>query len=144
MAGEEAKRARAGADPGAGGMASGIAGGEVRATVTPGDAGDSPAPQHPLATPTTLTMPASQHAGGTERVTIASLRENMLIIGADGETLGAVDGPGAGNTVALKPDALGQPHWVPLDWVARVDDQAHLDRSARQARQEWAGQEPNG
>ncbi|HEY8596880.1 MAG TPA: DUF2171 domain-containing protein [Thermomicrobiales bacterium] len=142
MADEQSKGEQADVH-GVAGEAPGVAGGEVRATVTLGSADERPVPQHPLGPPpTTLTMPASQHVGGTERVTIASVRENMLLVGTDGETLGAIDGPGAGNTVALKPDTLGQRHWIPLDWIARVGDQAQLDRSVGQARQEWATSEP--
>ena len=76
MAGEQSKWDRAEADLGDG-VLPGADGGEVRATVAPDDAGDRPAPQHPLGPPTTLTMSASQHVSGTERVTVASLRENM-------------------------------------------------------------------
>ena len=143
MAGEQAKRDGADGTREQGGMGAGAVGGEVRATVTPGDGDERPVPQPTLGPPpTTLTMPASQHVGGTERVTVATFRENMLLVGADGETLGAIDGPGPGDTIGLKPDTLGQRHWIPRDWVARVGDQAHLDRPAGQARQEWADREP--
>ncbi len=124
---------------------SGGGGGEVRARTAPGAGDDSLAPQPPLGPPpTTLTMPASQQPGGTTRVTAASLRENMLLLGSEGETLGMIDAPGAGDTIGLKPDTLGRRHWIPLGWIARVDDQAHLDRSVGQARQEWLEREPTG
>lgn len=142
MALDQSRIDREGLEPGEG-TTRGV-GGEVRA-VAPGTGDEGPAPQPPLGEPpTTLTMPASQHPGGTTRVTVASLRENMLLLGSEGETLGAIDAPGAGDTVVLKPDTLGQRHWIPLGWIARVDDQAHLDRSTGQARQEWLENEPTG
>jgi hypothetical protein len=114
---------------------------EVRAQSDTDD--DTPPEQHPFGEPPeTLTMPATQVPGGTTDVSAASLRENMLVLGADGDTLGTVDGPDADNTVRLKPDTLGQAHWLPLDWIARVDDQAHLDRPTAQARQEWLAEVP--
>ena len=136
MTDEQLRGDRGDGDPDEGELLASAGGGEVRATATPDDVGERLAPQHPLGPPpTTLTMPATQYSGGTERVTVASFRENMLLVGSDGETLGAIDGPAPGDSIRLKPDALGQHHWVPLSWVARVDDQAHLDRSTRQARQ---------
>ena len=99
MASEQSKIEQAAMHDTAGKVPRGT-GGEVRATVTPGGNDECPAPQPPLGPPpTTLTMPASRHAGGTERVTVATLRENMLLVGADGETLGAIDGPGPGDTI---------------------------------------------
>jgi hypothetical protein len=68
----------------------------------------------------------------------------MLVLGADGETVGTVDSPAPGETVRLKPDTLGARHWLPLAWIARVDDQAHLDRPAMLARQAWLTNEPTG
>lgn len=116
---------------------------EVRVRAVPGEAVADAAPQHPLGPPpTTLTPPATQRPGGTTRVTPASLRENMLVLGAEGETVGTVDGLAPEETVRLKADALGQHHWIPFSWIARVDDQAHLDRPTNQARQEWLDSEP--
>lgn len=122
----------------------GAANAEVRARTVPDETGASAAPQHPLGSPpTTLTPPATQRPGGTVRVTSASLRENMLVLGTDGETIGMVDGPAPEETVRLKGDSLGQHHWIPLAWIERVDDQAHLDRPGQQARQEWLSSEPS-
>ena len=124
---------------------SGAEGAEVRArTVAGGEVAD-PAPQHPLGPPpTTLTMPATQRPGGTTHVTPATLRENMLVLGEDGDTVGTVDCPAPEGTVRLKPDALGERHWLPLAWIVRVDDRAHLDRPGLLARQAWLTSAPTG
>ena len=92
--------------------------------------------------PTTLTLPSTQRPGGTTRVTPAQFRENMMVVGSDDEVLGMVDRVDVGGSLKLKADATGEPHWIMTSWVARVADQAHLDRPARQAKQAWLTEPP--
>ena len=73
------------------------------------------------------------------------IRENMPVIGSDGETLGQVDGvegandPGGQGRIKLKRDTSpdGHHHHVPLSDVARVDEHVHLSRPAREVRSGW-------
>ena len=45
-------------------------------------------------------------------------------------------------TIKLTKDAQGTHHWIPLDWVTRVDDHVHIDRPGDQARREWLAAAP--
>lgn len=66
----------------------------------------------------------------------------MPIVGANNEVIGMVDHLDAGNAIKVTKDAQGRHHWIPLQWVARVDQQVHLNRSSQQARQEWLSNAP--
>ncbi len=135
----EHDRDRAATEPGAG-----ASGGEtpaVGAAVPPERGADTN--QLPLGEPpTTLTLPSTQRPGGTTRVTLAQFRENMMVVGSDDEVLGMVDRVDVGGSLKLKADATGEPHWIMISWVARVADQAHLDRPAQQAKQAWLTDPP--
>jgi hypothetical protein len=68
------------------------------------------------------------------------IREHMEVVGSDGNHVGTVDELEAGNTIKLTkndPAAQGQHHWIPLDWVASVDDRIHLHRSSQEAVVTW-------
>ncbi|MEN9936236.1 MAG: hypothetical protein RLZZ387_2815 [Chloroflexota bacterium] len=36
----------------------------------------------------------------------------------------------------------GQHHWIPLEWISRVDGIVMLDRPAEQAMREWGARGP--
>ncbi len=74
----------------------------------------------------------------------AQIKEHMPVVGADGQPVGTVDHLDPGNTIKLTRDAQGQHHWIPLGWVARVDQQVRLSRPAQQARREWSTSAPQG
>jgi hypothetical protein len=40
--------------------------------------------------------------------------------------------------IKLKADANGREHYIPLSWVRAVDDKVHIDRSSRQAMEQWS------
>jgi hypothetical protein len=42
-----------------------------------------------------------------------------------------------GDSIKLTKDDKGQHHWIPADWVTRVDDKVHVDRPGKQAMREW-------
>jgi hypothetical protein len=67
----------------------------------------------------------------------AQIREDMQVIGSDGGMIGVIDGV-EGERLKLKRGPGGGPHhYVPLAWVARVDEHVHLDRPAAVARDTW-------
>lgn len=74
----------------------------------------------------------------------AQIKEQMPVVGSDNQPVATVDHLDPGNTIKLTKDAQGQHHWIPLAWVQRVDAQVHLNRPARQARQEWSTSAPQG
>lgn len=72
------------------------------------------------------------------------IREDMKVTGSDGQHVGTVDKV-EGNQIKLArkdPAAQGQHHYIPLDWVASVDqDAVKLNKSAREAQQSWQGEQ---
>ncbi len=76
-------------------------------------------------------MPVSEHH---------VIRDGMQVIGSDGGMIGEVDGTEA-TRIKLKRGPGGGPHhFIPLTWVARVDEHVHLDRSAALAREGWVAE----
>lgn len=70
----------------------------------------------------------------------ANIREHMKVIGSDRQLVGTVDRV-EGNRIKLSKsdtDAKGQHHYIPTDWVDKVDgDQVCLRQKAQEARQQW-------
>jgi len=65
------------------------------------------------------------------------IREDMQVLGSDGGVVGRVDKV-EGSRVKLNRDPAGGPHhFVPLAWVARIDEHVHLDRDSASARGGW-------
>ena len=66
------------------------------------------------------------------------IREHMDVIGSCGNKLGVVDHV-EGNSIKLtrndSPD--GVHHYIPMNWVARVDNHVHLSRNCGEAKREW-------
>jgi hypothetical protein len=40
--------------------------------------------------------------------------------------------------IKLKKDKNGQHHYIPLNWVTKVDNQVHIDRPGDKAMKEWS------
>ncbi len=70
----------------------------------------------------------------------ANIREHMKVIGSDKQPVGTVDHI-EGNRIKLgknDPLANGQHHYIPTDWIERVEgDQVSLRQKAQEARQQW-------
>ena len=70
----------------------------------------------------------------------ANIREHMKVVGSDRQPVGTVDHI-EGDRIKLAkndPQAGGQHHYIPADWVDRVEnDQVCLRQSARDACQKW-------
>jgi hypothetical protein len=71
-------------------------------------------------------------------VNAQSIREHMDVIGSCGNRLGRVDRV-EGGSIKLTKDSSGdgQHHYVPMDWVARVDQHVHLNKDCGEAKREW-------
>ena len=67
-----------------------------------------------------------------------NIKEHMDVIGSDGTIVGKVDHV-QGNDIKLTKgsDASGQHHLIPLSWVAKIDVQVHLSKSAKDATSQW-------
>ncbi len=66
------------------------------------------------------------------------IQEHMDVVGSCGNLLGTVDRV-EGNAIKLtksgSPD--GRHHFIPLSWVARVDDHVHLSKNCGEAKRDW-------
>ena len=65
------------------------------------------------------------------------IREHMPVVCSEGGQFAAVDRV-EGSTIKLTKDPQGQHHYIPMDWVERVDKQVHVDRPGDQAMREWS------
>ena len=73
----------------------------------------------------------------------ASIREHMKVIGSDRKPVGTVDHLEGDRIKLAKNDPLsgGQHHYIPTDWVERVEgDQVCLRQNAQEACQQWQTQ----
>jgi hypothetical protein len=70
----------------------------------------------------------------------ANIREHMKVVGADRQPVGTVDHL-EGDRIKLAkndPQANGQHHYIPTDWVERVEgDEVCLRQNAQDACRTW-------
>ena len=66
------------------------------------------------------------------------IEPNMLVVCSKERVFAEVDRLEGPATIRLARDNCGRHHYIPLSWVASVDDKCHLDRSADQAMREWS------
>jgi len=64
------------------------------------------------------------------------IREHMPVVCSEGGQFATVDHV-EGNAIKLTKDNTGQHHYIPTDWVERVDQHVHIDRPGKQAMREW-------
>lgn len=70
-------------------------------------------------------------------VNIEMIRDHMPVVCSEGGQFGTVDHMD-GNSIKLTRDDKGQHHWIPVDWVTRVDQHVHVDRPGKQAMKDWS------
>ncbi len=73
-------------------------------------------------------------------VATTQIKEHMPVVCSDGGQFATVDRVEA-NSIKLTKDESGQHHWIPLEWVTRVDEHVHVDRPGDQAMREWSSTE---
>ena len=69
------------------------------------------------------------------------IREHMKVVGSDRQPVGTVDHVEGYRLKLAKndPQAEGQHHYIPADWIERVEgDQVLLRQNAQEARAQWA------
>jgi hypothetical protein len=82
-----------------------------------------------------------KHKHGKEQgvTNSTAIREHLQVLGSDGQHIGTVDTV-EGSMIKLTkndPQAQGQHHYIPLEWVATVDQHVHLNIASQQAMQQW-------
>jgi len=69
-----------------------------------------------------------------------NIKEHMEVLGSDGKHVGTVDhleGPSHIKLTKQDPSAGGQHHFIPVSWVASVDQRVHLNKTAQEAIGNW-------
>lgn len=70
-------------------------------------------------------------------VDTSQIKPHMPVVCSNDEQFATVDHLDANNSIKLTKDDNGQHHWIPADWVTRVDQHVHVDRPGQQAMREW-------
>lgn len=65
------------------------------------------------------------------------IRPHMQVVAADGDELATVDHIEGHSSIKLAKDDTGEHHYIPLEWVASVDDRVHLDRTCDEVERTW-------
>jgi hypothetical protein len=73
--------------------------------------------------------------------TISKIREHMPVVCSNNKEFGVVDRV-EGQWIKLTKDDMGQHHWIPTEWVTKVDANVHVDRPGNQAMREWLSSPP--
>lgn len=66
---------------------------------------------------------------------------HMEVKSADGEVVGTVDHLEGIDQIKLakSTDEEGRHHYIPTEWIERIDAHVHLSKSAAEVRTEWEG-----
>jgi len=70
------------------------------------------------------------------------IKERMPVVCSNNMQFATVDRV-EGDSVKLTKDDQGQHHWIPTDWITRVDSQVHVDRPGEQAMRDWFTSPPS-
>jgi hypothetical protein len=70
-------------------------------------------------------------------VDTSQIKPHMPVVCSNNGQFATVDHLDKNNSIKLTKDDSGQHHWIPADWVTRVDQHVHVDRPGKQAMQEW-------
>jgi hypothetical protein len=68
------------------------------------------------------------------------IREHMEVVGSDGKHVGIIDKLEGRERIKLAksdPKAGGRHHFIPCDWVVRVGAHVHLNKTSREAIEQW-------
>jgi hypothetical protein len=75
-------------------------------------------------------------------VATLQITEHMPVVCSENGQFGTVDHMDGPDWIKLTKDNKGRHHWIPADWVTRVDDKVHVDRPGDQAMREWSSSPP--
>ena len=65
------------------------------------------------------------------------IKPHMPVVCSNDGQFAVVDHIEGLDLIKLAKDEHGQHHYIPLAWVAAVDDKVHVDRPGAQAMREW-------
>ncbi len=74
-----------------------------------------------------------------EDVGVGGIREHMSVIASCGKTVGVVDSVETNSIKLTRKDSLDdQHHFIPLNWISRVDSHVHLNRNSKETTEGWS------
>jgi len=62
----------------------------------------------------------------------------MPVVCSKDKQFATVDHVEGTDAIKLTRDDRGEHHFIPMNWVTRVDDKVHVDRPGDQAMREWS------
>ncbi len=68
------------------------------------------------------------------------IKEHMEVVGSDGKHVGIVDQLEGRERIKLSkadPKSGGRHHYIPCEWVVRVGAHVHLNKTSREAIEQW-------
>ena len=69
---------------------------------------------------------------------VGGVKERMDVIASCGHKIGVVDHVEGSSIKLTKKDSNdGQHHFIPLEWIERVDSHVHLKKNSVEATQQW-------
>jgi hypothetical protein len=69
---------------------------------------------------------------------VAGIKEHMHVIASCGKQVGVVDHlEGEALKLTKKDSRDGQHHFIPLNWIERVDSHVHLTKNSKEAEDGW-------
>jgi hypothetical protein len=75
-------------------------------------------------------------------VAAIQIKDHMQVVDSNGTEIATVDHMDGVKSIKLTKDQTGQHHWIPVEWVARVDTYVHLDRPGEHVIREWSEKAP--
>lgn len=81
----------------------------------------------------------------SQRDSLNNVKEHMDVVGSDGSHVGSVDKVRGDRILLTKndPEADGHHHSIPSSWIATVDTNVTLSKSADEAKKHWRDEENN-
>ena len=68
----------------------------------------------------------------------SGIREHMKVIASCGKTVGVVDHVESGSIKLTRKDSPdGQHHFIPFNWIERVDSHVHLSKNSMETERDW-------
>ncbi len=69
-------------------------------------------------------------------VDVNQIKPHMPVVCSNSKEFGKVDHV-EGKSLKLTRDQSGKHHFIPLEWIERVDDKVHVDRPGDVVMQQW-------
>lgn len=72
----------------------------------------------------------------------STIREHMPVLDNGGHQVGIVDDL-EGERLKLTRDDTNRHHWIPLEWIDRVDENVHLKLAGDEVVRQWDEERPS-